>query len=215
MCFGGGSSTPASPPATGVSHDGSPPSAAPAISTAGSIQSQADQNAANIKAGNSNIDKAFGQFNEPYYTGYQKAYTGYYNPQVDTQYKDANGTLEAGLARNGVDRSSIAATQMGRLFQNYADQKSTIGNQAVDASNQLRTKVASEKSNLYGLNTAAGDPAQANTQATAAATSLVAPQTFTPLGNLFASAIAPWTAYSNAYNNSGGGATYTSPYKAA
>jgi hypothetical protein len=214
MCFGGGSSQPSSPSAG--SGRGAAPSAdiAGTPATPGTVQQQITdqntQNQANIKAGNANIDSAFAKFNDPYYAGYTKSYEDYYNPQVDNQYKDAEGTLEAGLARQGLDRSSIAATQIGRLFSDYGDQKATIANNAVDGANQLRGKVASEKSNLYGLNAASGDPAMASTQALAASTALVAPQTYSPLGNLFANFVAPYTAYSQAYNNSAG-KPYVSP----
>jgi hypothetical protein len=192
MCFGGGSSAPAST----------------AAATQQAVQSQADQTQANIATGNSDIDSAFSQFDPAYYQGYQNAYTNYYDPQVDTQYNDAEGTLESGLARNGLDRSSVAASQIGTLFQDYGTQKAAIANQAVDASNTLEGQVASAKSNLYALNAAAADPATANTQALAASTALVAPSTFSPLGSVFANAIAPYTAYANAANNSAGSTSY-------
>jgi hypothetical protein len=175
------------------------------------INDQEAQRQAAVKAGNTGIDTAFAKFNDPYFSNYEKTYKDFYNPQVDTQYTDAQGTLEAGLARNGTDRSSIAAGQFGRLFGAYADQKAQIGDQAASASADLRNKVSSEKSNLYALNSSSADPAQANTQALAAATSLVAPPAYTPLGAVFANILQPYTAYSNAYaNNPGPG--YTSPY---
>lgn len=198
MCFGGGGSSSPAPASNGP--------------TATSLQNDANAQQAKIAAGEKNIDSAFGQFNEPYFTGYENTYDDYYNPQVDQQYKDAEGTLESGLARNGVSNSSVAASQIGKLFQNYTNQKATIANQGVDAANQLRTQVNNAKTNLYALNRSAADPAEASTQAQADATSLVAPQTFTPLGNLFASFVAPYTAYANAYNNSSGNASYVSPY---
>lgn len=196
MCFGGGGNS-------------------QAAATQQQIQQQQAENQANIKAGNANIDAAFSKFDDPYFAGYSKAYTDYYNPQVDAQYRDAEGTLESGLARNGVDRSSIAATQIGRLFSDYSDRKADIANQATDAANSLRGRVADEKSNLYALNNAAADPAQANTNALAASTALVAPRAFSPLGNLFASFIAPYTAFANAYNNSAPGTGYVSPNSGA
>ena len=194
MCFGGGNSAQAS-----------------ADATSKQITDQEAARQAAVTAGNKNIDTAFSKFDDPYFTGYQNAYKGYYNPQVDTQYHDAEGTLESGLARNGIDNSSIAASQIGRLFGDYSDQKAAIGNQAVDASNKLRSDVSNEKSNLYALNSASADPAQANTQALAASTALVAPQTFSPLGNVFANFISPYTAYANAYSNNAGPG-YTSQY---
>lgn len=191
---------------------------APASNDAATQQQIEDQNTtnqANIAAGNTSIDSAFSKFDPSYYSGYQKAYTDYYNPQVDTQYKDAEGTLESGLARDGLSKSSVAASQIGTLFGDYADQKAAIGNQAADASNELEGKVADEKSNLYALNAASADPAQASTQALAASTALVAPTSFSPLGSLFANFVSPYTAYANAYSNSAGGTGYVSPNSAS
>lgn len=201
MCFG--SSTPA------------PSTPAPAPSTPKSVEQQIlDQEAARqaaIKAGNTSIDSAFSQFNDPFYNGFKKSYTDYYNPQIDKQYTDAQGTTEAGLARQGIDRSSIAATQFGRLFGQYADARSQIGDDAASAANDLRTKVNNEKNNLYTLNSTSADPAQANTQALASSTALVTPPAYSPLGSVFASFLQPFTNYANAYSNNAG-TPYQSPY---
>lgn len=197
MCFGGGGGK----SSTQQSND----------ATAKQISDQEAARQAAVKAGNTNIDNAFSKFNDPYYAGYEKSYKDVYNPQIDNQYGDAQGTLEAGLARNGIDRSSVAATQFGRLFGTYADQKAQIGDQAASAANELRGKVSDEKSNLYALNSSSADPARANTEAIAKATALVAPPTYTPLGSVFANILAPYTAYANSYSNNAG-AGYTSPY---
>lgn len=201
MCFGGDQGR----------QQAAPAAAAPAApSTAQTVIDQEAQRQSAVKNGNAGIDSAFAQFDDPYFSKYAQTYKDFYNPQVDTQYNDAQGTLEAGLARNGTDRSSIAATQFGRLFGTYADQKAQIGDQATSAANDLRSKVAGEKNNLYALNSASADPAQANNQALASATSLVAPPTYTPLGNVFAGALAPWTQYASSYSNNAG-TPYTLP----
>lgn len=175
------------------------------------VASQEQTRQDTVKASNAGIDSAFAQFDDPYYANFENSYKDFYNPQIDNQFKDAQGTLEAGLARNGTDRSSILATQFGRLYGQYADEKAQIGDQAASAANDLRSKVANEKSNLYALNSSSADPAQANTQALAAATSLVAPPTYTPLGNVFAGALAPYAQFANSYSNNAG-TGYSSPY---
>ena len=51
-----------------------------------------------------------------------------------------------------------------------------IGNRAVDASNELKSKVEGAKTNLYGINASVADPAAMAAQATGSAASIVAPQ---------------------------------------
>lgn len=196
-----------------VDQYGNPASPAPAPQTIPQqITSQEDARQASVRAGNSSIESAFSKFNDPYFADFEKSFKDYYNPQIDTQYNDAQGTLEAGLARKGVDRSSIAATQFGRLFGQYSDQREQIGDQAASAAGELRGKVANEKSSLYALNSASANPAQANTEALARSTALVTPPAYTPLGSVFANFLSPYTAYSQAYSNNAG-AGYKSPYQ--
>lgn len=166
-----------------------------------------------IKTGNANIDSAFAQFNDPYFQKFEDAYKGYYNPQVDSQYADADGVMEAGLARNGIDRSSIAATKHGQLFSAYGDERAAIGDAAHAGAQDLRGKVSNEKSNLYAENSASADPAQASTQALASATSLVTPPAFSPLGQLFGNFLQPFTQYAQSYSNNPGPG-YKSPFGA-
>lgn len=175
------------------------------------VQDQEAARQAAIKAGNANIDSAFAQFNDPYFQKFEDAYKGYYDPQVDSQYADADGTMEAGLARDGIDRSSIAATKHGQLFQAYGDQRAAIGDAAHAGAQELRGKVSAEKGNLYTENAASADPAQANTQALASSTALVTPPAFSPLGQLFGNFLQPFTQFASSYSNNAGKA-YVSPF---
>lgn len=151
-----------------------------------------------IKAGQLKIDEAFGQYGDPYYQNYQKTYTDFYRPQIDDQYKEARGKLIASLAGRGVLDSSIGANALARVEKQRADTEGTVANQAVDAANQLRGQVEQTKTNLYNLNRSAADPEGIAARATGEATAIAAPSTFSPLQNVFASAISPFVTYSNA-----------------
>lgn len=141
-----------------------------------------------IDLGKIGIDKAYSKFDDNYYKGYQNDYTGFYNPQLDRQYKEAVGATTAALADRGVLESSVGANQFADLSRQNSEAKTNIANEALDASNKLRGTVENSKSSLYSLNEASADPQAANAQAIGQATALVAPPTYSPLGQVFASA---------------------------
>jgi len=139
-----------------------------------------------IEQGRVAIDQAFTGFNDNYYNKASQDYLGYYNPQLDEQYTTAKDTLVKNLARQGLLNSGVGAKQLGDLTTTYERNKGLIGNQAADASQQLRSQVQSNKSNLYALNTGSADANSLATQAAAAAGGIV-PGGYSPLGDVFAS----------------------------
>lgn len=141
------------------------------------------------------IDKRFKKFDDDYFKGYRKDYTGYYNPQVRDQFNQTGDKLVATLADRGILDSSVGNASRADLTKEYSTAKQNIANEALDASNKLRTQVEQSKSNLYSLNEASADPMSANAQASGAATTLVAPPQYSPLGQIFASALTPFQNY--------------------
>lgn len=141
---------------------------------------------ARIKEGQSNIDSAFEQFNDPYYEGVTTDYNSYYNPQVEQQYKDALDKLTLQLGQQGILQSSAGNEQIGKLTENYGKQKQTVADAALNAANDARARIQQQKTNLYSQNTAAADPSQAASLAATAAQSAISPPVYSPLGNLFA-----------------------------
>lgn len=193
MCFGGNRS------------------ASEADKTSKELLAREKKRQADVLAGKAKIDSAFTQFNDPYYASYKEAYKGNYIPQVDDQYKSAVAKTLAALAGRGIDRSSIGAAKQGELAGKYLDAKTTVSGEADEAANDLRSKVENARSNLYSLNNASADPAQANTAALGQAKTLVAPPTFSPIGDIFASFVEPIRAGVNASNNTPT-RTYSSPF---
>lgn len=163
---------------------------APAPAQDNSAQIAAEREAKrqqDIAAGRARIDEAFGQFNDPYYQGVEKSYTDYYNPQVDSQYEDAQRKLKLNLARTGNLNSGSGARQLGDLTRAYTDQRTAISGQAIDQANKQRGTVEQTKGELYNQNTSAADPAAAAASAAARVGTLSSPQSFSPLSALFAS----------------------------
>lgn len=140
-----------------------------------------------ITTGKGRIDKAFTKFNNPYYDKYGQSYLNFYTPQLNDQYAQARGKLTAALAGKGTLESTSGIGTLGRLAKERDTAATTIGNQAQDAKNQLRSNVEKSKSDLYSLNESAADPDAINNRAIGEATALVAPPAFSPIGSVFAS----------------------------
>lgn len=200
MCFGGGAEN---GPIAGDQYAGDP------------AQQVLDQEAlrqSNVMLGKGKIDTAFKQFDDPYYASYKEAYKGNYIPQIDEQYTTAVGKMMAQLAKRGIDLSSIGAAKQGKLASDYVDAKTTIAGEAESAANALRGNVENTKSNLYALNTSSADPAAADAQALAQAKTLVAPPQYSPIGDVFASALQPFNNFQAAQNNTPNQPAYKSPF---
>lgn len=159
---------------------------------------------AKIAEGKTAIDTAFSQFDDDYYGGYKGAYLDYYLPQLDSQFTDANAKLVAALAGRGTLESTPGFNAVGKLTENYNQQRTGIANEAENAANQLQSTVENNKSDLYALNLSAADPEAMNTLAQGQATALVAPPTLSPLSQVFASALQPYLNYQSAAQNSPG-----------
>lgn len=165
------------------------------------LRGREDQRQQDILAGRDAINNAFSRFNDDYYNTFAADYTSHYYPQIDRQYDRAQGQTRASLADRGVGQSSIAGHAFADLLKTRLDARNQVAAGAVDAANALRSNVENTRTNLFGLNEAAADPAALNTQAQAQATALVAPPTTNPLGQIFASTLGPLTAGIQSYQN--------------
>lgn len=151
-----------------------------------------------IREGQKNIDQAFSLFDPAYYDKYRQSYVDVYNPQIDSQYQRALDKLTATLAGRGTLESSVGAQALADLSQKRSDSEADIANQAVDASNQLKSKVESARSSLYTLNTGAADPQLASARAAGEAATLTAPQARSPLGQVFSDVLSSFGTYNRA-----------------
>jgi len=164
-----------------------------------------------VDLGRIGIDKAFTSFDDDYYKGYQDDYAGFYNPQLDRQFGEVVDKTTSALAGRGMLESSVGANTYADLGRQQTEARTNIANEAVDASNKLRGTVENSKSSLYSLNEASANPQAVNAQAIGQASALVAPPTYDPLGQVFASALGSLSNYQSARQNSPT-KTYSSPY---
>ncbi len=161
-------------------------------------QYRANQQKKNISA----VDSAFAPFNDNYYKGYTQAYENNLNPQLDFQYGRAGDQLAAGLAGTDQDMGSTGARKTADLYQTYAGARGGIANSAYDATNQLRANVDNSKTGLYGLAQSAIDPLTMSTQAQANAGTIVSPQSYPTLANVFSDVLGSAGAGQQTYGQS-------------
>lgn len=164
-----------------------------------------------IDLGKIGIDSNFKKFNKNYYEGYKNDYKGYYAPQVEDQFNESTGKLTASLADRGMLESSVGNAAQAKLFKDYGQANTNIANEALDAANKLRSTVQQQKSSLYSLNEASADPMGVNAQAVGASTALVAPPTYSPLGQLFTAALQPFMNFQQS-SSTAPTRSYRSPY---
>lgn len=151
-----------------------------------------------IKTGQGSIDTAFSQFDPAYYDKFKGDYTGFYTPQIADQYGVAKDKLAATLAGRGTLDSTVGANKFAQLDKTRADSEADIGNQSVDAANNLKKSVEDTKTNLYTVNQSAADPAGISAQAIGQASAVAAPKAMSPLGQVFASVLQPLGTYNKA-----------------
>jgi hypothetical protein len=141
---------------------------------------------ARIKQGMSNIDTAFKPFDDSYFSGKSKAYSGYYLPQLQQQFDEANAALRLQLSASGLGGSSAGSYGASKLAKEYADRQADIAAKAGDYSGSARQSIQDMRNQLVSQLNATSDAGAAAQAANAAAyASMNRPNAFEPLGNAF------------------------------
>lgn len=169
MCFGAGSS-----------------------SDNAAAQARAEEAArqARVSAGTARVGEVFGQFDEPYYKNVSDTALNYYKPEVDRQFTDAQRNLTFNLSRSGNLQSTAGADQRRRLQDAKARTDVDIANKAQGHATDARAKIEGQRSDVMNSLFATADPDSAMSSATNAASLAAAPQTFSPIGDLFSGLVA-------------------------
>lgn len=131
-------------------------------------------------------DKVIEGFDDKFFQKRRDAYMGYYQPQMDTKFKEAREALEYALARAGTSNSSIAGEKMAELQRQYAENQAAISSKADADVNGFRSRIANEKSALVSQLNATGDADRAGNEATQRTQMLMkdVPE-YNPLGDIF------------------------------
>ncbi len=150
------------------------------------LRRQEAERQARIQAGMGRINDTFGQFNDGYYQGVEKAYLDYYNPQLEDKFKNANRQVRLGLASTGNLNSTAGARTIADLIREYTTQRGQVSSGATGAANETRSNVERNRGELVNqLNAGAGIDTVANSAAERAR-SLSTPPAYSPLGDIFA-----------------------------
>jgi hypothetical protein len=165
------------------------------------LQQQNQQQETNTNKAVDSVNSAFSGFNDAYYQKVQDSYNKWALPQLQTQYQEANNSLGYKLAGQGLLNSSAATQGQNALSAAMTQNQNTIANNAVQQSQNLQQTVGQEKSNLIGQAQSATNPSSFAQSATAEASSIQAPSTYTALGSMFSD-------FSNQYLTSSNTNTY-------
>lgn len=174
----------------------------PKVDTSYQDQMLADAEAARIKeeerqgrirTGTGEIDSTFAQFDDSFFDGFKNNIMGYYQPQLDDQFGDANESLTFSHARRGTLNSSDAAKGRADLDSAYTDALAGVLSEANGQVDGLRNQVTGEKNSLVSMLNATGDSQRAASEATARSSNLFASQPkYNPLGDVFAGLTQGW-----------------------
>lgn len=154
----------------------------------GAAQARADEQArqAQIREGTARINETFdSQFNDDFYGGRKNAFLAYATPQLEDQYAKARRELVFALDRGGTLDSSIRANKEAELKKLYDTNTRAVADQALGYGNKARDSVESARADLINTLNATGDSAGAVNSAMSRAKALSAPDTYSPLGQLF------------------------------
>ncbi|MBZ9706062.1 hypothetical protein LB543_04925 [Mesorhizobium sp. ESP7-2] len=124
-------------------------------------------------------------FDDNFYNGRKQAYLDYADPQLESQYGDANKQLTFSLARGGLLDSSVRGDKLGDLQKLYDTQKQAVADKALSYETGARNSVEDARSNLISTLNATGDAEGAAKSALARSSALTQPDAYSPLGQLF------------------------------
>lgn len=150
------------------------------------------QQTANIAASRSAIDTAFGGYDDAYYKNIGDTVQNYYQPQLNSQFEDAQKNLTYKFANQGNTGSSAYTDAQSKLNALDALQTSNVANQAADAETAAKENVGTAKNQLYAEADTGADPASVNTDLNNSDSQLKAyAPTLTPMGQVFSDYMTP------------------------
>lgn len=127
-----------------------------------------------------------GQFEDGFFENRKKSYLDYALPQLNDQYSKARQELIFSLDRSGTLDSSARAEKEADLEKLYKQRRQQVADQGLSYSTQARGNVEDARANLVQMLNATGDVEGAVNSAMTRAKALSAPDTYSPLGQMFA-----------------------------
>lgn len=125
-------------------------------------------------------------FNDDFFHDRRNSFIDYASPQLEQQYRDAGEELTFALARGGLLDSSARGEKAAELQRLYDLNKQKVADDALSFENRSRTAIEDARANLITTLNATGDAEGAANAALARSSALSQPDTYSPLGQLFA-----------------------------
>lgn len=158
---------------------------APKDNSAAEARAAEEARQARIKAGMGDIDTAFAGFTPAYFDEYAGKNLGFWRPEIDQQYKDAQRDTTFGLARTGNLKSTAATDAFAKLREKRDKSELEAADRARGKGTELRQNVEQSRAALVSQLNATADPFAAASAARAQAETLTAPPLYSPVGDLF------------------------------
>jgi hypothetical protein len=167
-------------------------------------QKEADRQA-RLASGTDAVNNIFasGNFDDSFYNKYNQASLDYTQPQLQTQYEQAQRKLTYDLARAGTLRSTAAGQAQGILNTENLTNDAALRAQADQQTAALRSNISNEKQQAINQLYATEDPTvAANTATGMVQQGAVATPNLNPLGAMFTPLAVGGIGYANsALNN--------------
>lgn len=124
-------------------------------------------------------------FDDDFFKRRRQAYLDYANPQLESQYGDAQKEMTFSLSRSGLLDSSVRGQKAGELQKLYDLNKQQVADQALAQETDARNAIEDARTGLITTLNATGDANQAVNSAMARAQALSKPGAYSPLSQLF------------------------------
>lgn len=145
-----------------------------------------NQRQAGITGATNAVNSSFdSMFTPDFFSKRQNDYIGYYKPQIDDQFADAKEDLTYWLADKGLLDSSVRGDKTADLQKLYDTGLRQINTGALDSANKTKAAVAAARASLIDDARENADPGYAGTAASSRVSALSAPETYSPLADMF------------------------------
>jgi len=145
-----------------------------------------DQREVDIRTGITDIDSAFGQFDDGFYDGRRQAFLDFQQPTIEDNFEEANKDLIFALARSGKgSEDSTAIERTAKLNEAYRNTNVNLQGSADQLVDETRSNVENERSSLVTALRATGDASAARDASLSRAGAIAVRPNFSPIANLF------------------------------
>lgn len=142
-----------------------------------------------IAAGRSEVNDVFGRYDDSFFKQREDEYASHYMPQVEDQFRTAHESSVKRLAGRGALDSSAGARILGELAARHKGARSDVASQAYSHGQQTRNNILGARNDVLAQVESGLSPTSARSMAQTEAGRHSAASEYSPLGDLFATAL--------------------------